>query len=140
MPKNSRAKGARTERQLRDKFREAGYEARRGQQYCGANGDADVFVDDLPFLHVECKGVERLNIWNAVEQSQKDAAVKGQMPIVAHTKNHKGWLITMPWDEFVHLLRGDHLDDDFRVPAAELVDGEIDTAAAAVILGEAHND
>ena len=52
---NSRAKGARAELALAKVFREHGYEARRGQQYCGANGDADVV--GLPYTHVECKHV-----------------------------------------------------------------------------------
>lgn len=39
---NSRQKGARGERELARILREYGYDCRRGQQYCGANGDADV--------------------------------------------------------------------------------------------------
>ena len=39
---NSRQKGARGERELASKLREYGYNTRRGQQYSGANGDADV--------------------------------------------------------------------------------------------------
>lgn len=48
--KNSRNKGARYERELARAFRAEGYEqARRGQQYSGANGDADVV--GLPGIH-----------------------------------------------------------------------------------------
>lgn len=43
---NSKRKGARFERALASKLREYGYECRRGQQYCGANGDAK--DDELP--------------------------------------------------------------------------------------------
>ena len=39
---NSRAKGARGERELANLLKEYGYECRRGQQFSGANGDADV--------------------------------------------------------------------------------------------------
>lgn len=132
---NSRSKGARGERQWRDQLREAGYDARRGQQFSGANGDPDVVCEDLAFMHFEVKCVEKLNISKAMEQAQRDA--KGKVPVVAHKRSREQWMVTLPADEFWPLLRGDHLDDDFRVPAAELVDGEIDTAAAAVILGEA---
>ena len=55
---NSREKGKRGERELAGELRRHGYDARRGQQYCGANGDADVV--GLPGLHIECKRVERL--------------------------------------------------------------------------------
>lgn len=57
---NSRRKGASGERELAKKLREYGYEARRGQQYCGSNGDADVV--GIPGIHIECKRVEALNI------------------------------------------------------------------------------
>lgn len=50
---NSKAKGARFERLLASKLRDYGYDARRGQQYCGANGDADVI--GLPGIHIEAK-------------------------------------------------------------------------------------
>lgn len=55
---NSREKGKRGERELAGELRRHGYDARRGQQYCGANGDADVV--GLSGLHIECKRVERL--------------------------------------------------------------------------------
>ncbi|WP_341350090.1 hypothetical protein [Clostridium akagii] len=35
---NSKQKGARGERELSSKLKEYGYNTRRGQQYCGANG------------------------------------------------------------------------------------------------------
>ena len=99
---NSRQKGARFERQLAKVFREHGYEARRGQQYCGANGDADVV--GLPFTHVECKAVERLNIFDAMAQSKHDAK-EGEIPIVCHKKNRTGWLVTMEIEDFFTIYR-----------------------------------
>jgi Holliday junction resolvase len=99
---NSRQKGARFERQLAKVFREHGYEARRGQQYCGANGDADVV--GLPFMHVECKAVERLNIFDAMAQSKHDAK-EGEIPIVCHKKNRTGWLVTMEIEDFFTIYR-----------------------------------
>lgn len=48
---NSRAKGAGGERELAKKLREYGYDCRRGQQFSGANGDADVV--GLPGIHIE---------------------------------------------------------------------------------------
>lgn len=47
---NSRNKGAAGERELAGKLRDYGYDARRGQQYSGANGDADVV--GLPGIHL----------------------------------------------------------------------------------------
>ena len=50
MGKASRDKGKRGERELAGKLREYGYDCRRGQQYAGANGDADVV--GLPGIHI----------------------------------------------------------------------------------------
>ena len=60
---NSRQKGVRGERELAGILRDYGFDSRRGQQYCGLNGDADVI--GLPGIHIECKRVERLNIYEA---------------------------------------------------------------------------
>ena len=48
---NSRQKGARGERMFRDMFREAGFEARRGQQFSGGTDSPDVVVPALPDFH-----------------------------------------------------------------------------------------
>lgn len=74
---NSRQKGARGERELARILREYGYDCRRGQQYCGANGDADVV--GLEGIHIECKRVERLNLEDAVAQSVRDSRA-GELP------------------------------------------------------------
>lgn len=99
---NSRAKGARGERALASKLREHGFDARRGQQYSGANGDADVV--GLPGIHIECKWVERLNIYDAMAQSKHDAR-RGEIPVVMHKKNNCEWLVTMSLDDWIGLYK-----------------------------------
>lgn len=100
---NSRAKGARAEREWRDVLRSMGYTARRGQQYSGSPDSPDVVCEDLP-IHWECKAVEALNIYNAVTQAVTDCATN-KFPAVAHKKNHKPWLVTMRADDFLYLVR-----------------------------------
>lgn len=101
---NSRSKGKRAELQLAKELRRLGYEdARRGQQFSGANGDADVVgMSDL--LHIECKHVERLNIHEAMEQSKRDAR-EGEKPVVMHKKNRTEWLVTMPLYDWIELFK-----------------------------------
>lgn len=99
---NSRQKGARAERELAKKLRDHGYECRRGQQYSGANGDADVV--GLDGVHIECKRVERLNLDDAVAQSVRDAR-KSETPVVMHRKNNCEWLVTMRLDDWIELYR-----------------------------------
>lgn len=100
---NSRQKGARAERQLAKELRKFGYEARRGVQYCGANGDADV-VGLGDRIHIECKHVERLNIHEAMEQAKRDAR-EGEKPVVMHKKNRTEWLVTMPLYDWIELYK-----------------------------------
>lgn len=99
---NSRQKGARGERELAELLRSYGYEARRGQQYSGANGDAD--VTGVDGFHIECKRVEQLNIYKAMEQSERDAR-EGEIPIVCHRKDRKGWLVTIRFDDFMGVIK-----------------------------------
>lgn len=99
---NSRDKGARGERELAKKLGEFGYDCRRGQQFCGANGDADVI--GLPKLHIECKRVERLNLYDAMAQAKHDAR-EGELPAVFHRKNNCKWLVTMEIEDFMRLYK-----------------------------------
>lgn len=98
---NSRLKGAKGEREVARILRKYGYtDARRGQQFSGANGDPDVV--GLPGVHLEVKRVERLNIDNAMAQSMNDAR-EGETPVVVHRKDGKKWLVTMTLDDFMKL-------------------------------------
>lgn len=96
---NSRDKGKRFELLVAGLFRAIGYEARRGQQYSGANGDADVV--GVPGIHIECKAVEKMNLYDAIAQAKRDAR-EGELPCVVHKKNNCAVLVTMefePWGE-----------------------------------------
>lgn len=97
---NSRRKGAAGERELAAELRKHGYDVRRGQQYCGANGDADVV--GLPGLHIECKRVERLDLYGAMEQSKADAR-EVDIPVVMHRRNGRQWLVTLGLDDFIKI-------------------------------------
>jgi Holliday junction resolvase len=97
---NSKQKGARGEREFAAVCREHGYEARRGQQYNGIEGED---VIGLPGIHIEVKRVERLNIEEAMSQSIGDA--QGNIPIVAHRKNNCEWLITMRAEDWFKLYK-----------------------------------
>jgi len=104
MPKiNSRAKGARGERMWRDELREAGFTARRGQQFAGGTDSPDVLCEELKNLHMEVKCVQALNLDKACEQAERDAGLKAW--IVAHKKDRKHWKVTMDAGTFFQLLR-----------------------------------
>ena len=99
---NSKQKGARFERLLASKLRDYGYEARRGQQYCGSNGDADVV--GLPYIHIEAKHQERMCLYDWMEQAKRDAR-PGEYPVVFHKKNNADILVTMTFTDFMEIYK-----------------------------------
>ena len=100
---NSKQKGAAGERELAQVLRDHGFDkARRGLQYCGANGDADVL--GLPGIHIECKRVEKLNLQDAYDQSKHDAR-EGEIPTVMHRRNHCEWLVTLKLDDWIEMYK-----------------------------------
>lgn len=109
---NSRMKGKRGELELARALRAFGYDCRRGVQYSGANGDADVV--GLPGIHIECKRVERLNLTDAVHQALRDKR-GGELPAVFHRRNDEPWLVTMPLEDWIEIYReweaGNHVQD-----------------------------
>ncbi len=115
MPINSRQKGARAERQFRDLLRAEGYlKARRGQQFSGSPESPDVVCPELDFLHWEIKAVERLNLEEAMDQARRDCG--SRVPVVAHKRNFRSWLVTMDAQTFFRLLKGE-------LPPAQGTDG-----------------
>ena len=99
---NSRDKGKRGELEAAHLLNEYGYDTRRGQQFSGANGDADVV--GLPGIHIEVKRVEKLNIDEALEQSIGDAR-ENEIPVVMHRRNNKKWKVTMQFDAWIELYK-----------------------------------
>lgn len=106
MPVNSKAKGARYERELASKFQEQGYDARRTAQYCGNTGDASDVVG-LPGIHVEAKHQEKMQLYDWMAQAVRDAEAggKGNLPAVFHRKNNADTLVTMRLDDWFRLYR-----------------------------------
>lgn len=98
---NSRQKGARGEREFAEQLRQAGHEARRGQQFSGSPDSPDV-VSNLPF-HFEVKRTESLSLYTAMEQAMRDCA-PGKKPVVAHKRNGKQWLVAMNLTDFLALI------------------------------------
>lgn len=100
---NSRAKGCRGEREWRDQLREAGFHARRGQQFSGGTDSPDVICPSLPSIHFEVKRTEALSIYTAMSQACDDAGSK--MPVVAHKRNNRQWLVILTAKDFLNILR-----------------------------------
>jgi virulence-associated protein VapD len=101
---NSIQKGKNGERELSHILNEHGFNTRRGQQYCGSNGDADVV--GIEGLHIECKRIEKGHglTYTWLNQSTNDAR-ENEIPIVVHRANRKDWLVTLSLDDFLKLYK-----------------------------------
>ena len=103
MPINSKQKGAKFERKIAEILRGYGYEAERGCQHAGGKDSPDV-KHNMPHLHIEAKNVERLNIWNALEQSKRDAS-EDDMAVVMFKRNRSDIYVAMSLDDFMDLYK-----------------------------------
>ena len=56
----------------------------------------------VPFS-IEAKNQERLNIWDALAQSQRNCSTSCH-PCVVFTRNHHDTFIALPWSRFLDLL------------------------------------
>ena len=103
---NSRAKGARGERELAQFLSDQGFPAKRGVQFSqGKFGltESDVVCESLP-LHIECKRVEAGNPYVWLDQARRDAK-QGKIPVVFHKRNDCRWIVVIGADDFMSVLR-----------------------------------
>ena len=103
---NSKQKGKRYELEIAKYFRELGFDkARRSVQYNGQAEEGEADIVGVPFLHIECKHDERLNIEKALRQALRDnqASKENRIPVVIHRKNGEKSKVTMTLDDFTKL-------------------------------------
>ena len=104
MGRVSRNKGKRGEREWAHFLRDHGFDSRRGVQHSGGPGSPDVVCDAMAGFHCEVKRVERLNIYDAIDQARRDSLPE-QIHYVAHRKNNCRWLVTVDGEDFMKLVR-----------------------------------
>ena len=99
---NAKRKGSGGERELAELLCQAGIRAYRNDQiYKGGKDNPDV---SLAGMHVECKRVEALRLYDALEQARRDANGHA-LPCVMHRKNHAPWVVIMYLDDWIQLYR-----------------------------------
>ena len=98
---NSKRKGKDGENELARVLRLYGYDTRRGQQFKGSPDSPDVL--GLPGIHIECKRVEKLNLYDAIAQSKADAGE--DIPVVMHRRNRSKWLVTMELKDGIEIYK-----------------------------------
>lgn len=100
---DSRAKGARFERALAKKLREYGYVAERGCQHSGGKDSPDVKTN-MNGIHIEAKAVEKLNLWNALAQSERDAG-EDEKAVVMFKRNRSDIYVAISLDDFMEMYQ-----------------------------------
>ena len=100
---NSRSKGKRGELELAEILRAQRWAARRGQQFKGGSDSPDIVTNMPGNFHIECKRVEAGNLYNWLEQAQKDAH-ETAIPVVMHKKNNKPWVAILDLTDFFVLV------------------------------------
>lgn len=98
---NSCRKGKVGEREWRDVLRSFGWEARRGQQFCGTKDSPDV-VSNNPIVF-EVKRVEKFSprdLLNWVSKAKQDQQGLN-LTAVAHRTNGGEWLLTFNANDFL---------------------------------------
>lgn len=99
---NSRRKGKVGELELASVLRQYGFDSHRGQQFRGGQDSPD--VTGIPNVHIECKRVEKTDLYAWLEQSTNDAGC--DLPVVMHRKNGKKWVVILSLDSFIEIVKG----------------------------------
>ena len=110
----SRRKGKVGELDLVHWFAKYEIHAERGAQHRGGPGSPDVEIPDLPWLHIEVKRTETIELGSAelelaMLQSEADAG-KGQLPVVFWRRSRRPW--AMSWrtkNKFLFTTVGDQI-------------------------------
>jgi Holliday junction resolvase len=104
--KFSRDKGQRGEREVCAILRDHGFVARRGTQSRGGTEEEDV-VCSLPGFRLEVKRTEKLAIWAALTQCERDLDPEDDatIPAVCFRRNRSRWFIALPLDDLLELVR-----------------------------------
>jgi hypothetical protein len=122
----SKKKGARGERMLASILTEAGFPARRAQQYNGAQS-ADIICPALARWHWESKFAEQLRFRDWLAQAEGDC--KGKPWIIAWKRKFGPWLAVMKLDDLIELIR-DRLPPQNNLPQPA-ASGDAETMLAA---------
>ena len=107
---NSKRKGSAGERELCDLLQQAGLAHRNDQRYVGGvdRPDISLLVGGQTF-HVECKRAEKLSLYEAYEQAERDANGHA-VPVVMHRRSRKPWLVVMTLSDWLKLATNGGID------------------------------
>lgn len=101
MPKMSREKGKRGEREAAELLRRYGFQAKRSAQHKGnVEAEDGDLTHSMEGFHIEVKRTETLGLYDALDQAKADAA-PGNMPVVMHRKNGRRWVVIVDAEDWL---------------------------------------
>lgn len=100
---NAKNKGSRGERMLAQVLTDAGFPARRGQQFKGGENSPDVLCPTLNRWHLESKFTEQLRLRDWLAQVERDCGTKPW--IIGWKRKFGPWLAIVKLDDLLDLLR-----------------------------------
>lgn len=105
--KSAKNKGRSGETELAKELQKFGFNTRRTAQFNGKAEDGEADVTGLPGIHIECKRTEKLSLYEAMEQAERDTASsnRDEIPVVMHRRNRKPWLVIMKLDDWMKLYK-----------------------------------
>jgi len=107
--RKSKAKGRRLQNLVRDRLREAVSNLEDDDiksQTMGMTGE-DIVLSPaakklIPYSF-ECKNVEKLNIWSALEQTSKNC--EDRIPALVFTRNYTPTYVALPFEHLIELIK-----------------------------------
>jgi len=97
-------KGKEGERDTVRRWRQFGFESQRQPNSGGLMWKGDLYCGELPWLHIEVKYVERLNIEACMDKARSECK-SGQTALLIHKRARKPALATLEEAELLGLLR-----------------------------------
>lgn len=101
--RKSKRKGKSGELEVAHLYQDIGYMARRTSQYCGSSGDASD-VTGVPYIHIEVKRQEKLNMYDWLEQAKRDSQGTGDVPVVHYRQSRKGWRVLLECEDLQRIF------------------------------------
>ncbi len=111
MPRSCKAKGRHFQLEIRqDLITRIGIQEVDIQSTAMGQAGCDIYLskaarDVFPY-GVECKNVERLDVWKSIEQCEANAAKEGLHPLLVFRRNRTEPRVILRWSDFLSLLGG----------------------------------
>lgn len=106
---SAKAKGRRLQDEVRDAIRKAFPDLEPDDVLCAIMGQSGMDIKLSPAARkkfpyaVECKNVEKLNIWGALKQAKENTPA-GQTTLLAFTRNRTDTFVALPLSDFMSLV------------------------------------